>query len=63
MMIDAKDTEGTGDGLSDENISHHSRLFLAAGSETTSNVINFSCIVTLVDGILNDKTFKREKVP
>lgn len=39
MIIDSKDTEGNGDGMSDKNISNHAMLFLAAGSETTSNVV------------------------
>lgn len=39
IMIDHKDTEGTGDGLTEENVSNHAQLFLNAGSETTANVI------------------------
>lgn len=48
MIIDSKDTEGNGDGLSDTNISNHAMLFLAAGSETTSNVKNHFSKVLII---------------
>lgn len=41
MMMDNKDTEGDGNGLSDMNIANHSILFLAAGSETVSDSMGF----------------------
>ncbi len=41
VFIDNKDIEGNGQGLSDQDISNHALIFLAAGSETTSNTMGF----------------------
>lgn len=38
IMMNSKDTEGNGEGLANTDIISHARLFLFAGSETTSNV-------------------------
>lgn len=39
MIMDSEDVDNSGEGLSDLDVSAHAVMFLAAGSETSANVL------------------------